>query len=488
MARDTGYLGTRPHARDGLAYTAARVPLSARGARLDNTRDDPATRSSDAPPLPAATGQATRVPARLSVRVAVIGAGLQGVATAYFLARDGHDVLVLDRAGEVARGTSHANAGMLTPSMADPWNDPGVLWKILRNLGHEDSALLLRPHALPAYGAWGLRFLANARPARFADNMRRNLRLADYSMQVLRALRDELGLAYDQLANGTLKVFREPRALERSAARCMQLAALGVAVQPLSATEAVALEPALAPIGDSIVGAIHCPGDESGDARRFTEGLAGHARRRGVEFGFDTPVIDFETSGSRVVEVTTARGAVRADAVVVAAASWTAPLLRHLGIALPVRPVKGYSVTLDMGAWQPRPRMPVLDDSLHAAATPLGTQLRVAGTAEFAGYDTQPTPARVDNLFRLTLRMFPGFAPHLHRDRASPWAGLRPMSADGVPLIGPLKLGNLYLNTGHGHLGWTLACGSARLLADLVSGNAPAIDPLPYSATRFSAG
>lgn len=418
------------------------------------------------------------------VRVVVIGSGLQGVASAWFLAQEGCDVTVLERAPAVAQGTSYANAGMLTPSMADPWNAPGILGHVLGQLGHEDAPFLLRLRALPSLVGWGLAFLANARARPFRANMERNLRLASYSLALLRTLRAELGLHYDQRTAGTIKVFRERRAFDAAVRRNAVLAELGLDVRTLAPDEVVRTEPALAGVREKLAGGIYCPADESGDARLFTEGLARKAQEAGARFEFGAEVSGFETAGGRIAAVVTTRGRRAAEAFVLAAGVWSPLLLQPLGFALRLRPVKGYSITVPIGAWQAAPRMPVIDDALHTAATPLGDRLRVAGTAELAGYDTTLTPGRVENLFTLLLGLFPSYAPYLDRAAASPWAGLRPVSADGVPLIGRYRYDNLFLNTGHGHLGWTLACGSARLLADLMLGRAPGVDARAYDAQR----
>lgn len=418
------------------------------------------------------------------MRVVVVGSGLLGVTTVYFLARDGCQVTVVDRDSEPARGTSHANAGMLTPSMADPWNSPGVFWHLVKWIGKEDAPFLLRPSVIPRMTRWGLSFIANSRPARFHANMEKNLKLASYSLRVLRELRSELALSYDERANGTLTVFRNQADFDLARARFDHLAKLGLHVDVLSPAESTALEPAIADVGDKLVGGILCPEDESGDARMFTQALAEKARALGVQFQFNTSVTGFETTGSRVAAVLTEGGRHAADAVVIAAGSWSPLLVGKLGINLPVQPVKGYSITVAAGGWSAKPSRPIIDAALHAAITPMGDRLRVAGTAEFAGYDTSLSTGRINNLFDLLLSVYPSFAPHLDRTSASPWAGLRPVSADGVPRIGRMKLDNLYVNAGHGHLGWTFAAGSGRLLSDQMLGKPTGIDAGPYDAQR----
>ncbi len=418
------------------------------------------------------------------MRIIVIGSGLLGVASAYFLAQNGAEVTVLERAGAPAEGTSHANAGMLTPSMADPWNAPGLWWHLLRDFGRGHAPLRLRLSGLPGLLTWGPAFIRHSSTRRYRDSVQKNLRLATYSLAVLRNLRTQLGLNYDQTSAGTLRVFRDRRSLDASAARWEILAGFGLKPKTLSPGEVAALEPALAEVRDKIAGGIHCAEDESGDAQRFTGELARQAQGLGVRFQFNSEVTGFEHDGDRLMAVVTAAGRQPADVFVLAAGPWSPLLLKSLDVKLPVRPVKGYSITLDAAAWGQRPGLPVIDDTLHAAVTPMGARLRVAGLAEFAGYDRSLRAERIENLFSLLLAIYPSFAPHLDRTRAQPWAGLRPVSADGVPFIGRLRYRNLYLNTGHGHLGWTLSAGSGKLLAALIGNRPPEIDAAPYAAQR----
>jgi D-amino-acid dehydrogenase len=418
------------------------------------------------------------------MRVLVIGSGLLGVSSAWFLARHGCDVTVVDRLAGPAQGTSFANAGMLTPSMADPWNSPGIFWHLVQWLGREDAPFLLRPRALPAMLGWGLSFVAHSTPARQRASMDANLKLAAYSLATLRELRAALPLAYDERMHGTIKVFRDRKSFDAAATRNAVLTQLGLDVRTLSAAEAVATEPALAPIREALVGAIFCPADESGDARAFTLALAEHARAAGVKFEYGREITGFEHAGGRLNAALANGARYGAEHFVVAAGSWSAPLLEQLGLDLPVRPVKGYSITVPTTNWSGAPQMPVIDDALHAAATPLGTRLRVAGTAEIAGYDLATTPGRIENLVTLLLGLFPTYPQPLDRARIEPWAGLRPMSPDGVPRIGLLGFDNLFVNTGHGHLGWTLAMGSGALLADLMLGRAPQISAKAYDPAR----
>jgi len=419
------------------------------------------------------------------MQIVVVGAGLLGVTSAYRLQRAGHAVTVIEREPAVARGASWANGGMLTPSMADPWNAPGVWRHLLRSLGDADEPLLLRPRALPSLLPWGLRFLAASTPGRYAGNTARNLRLAAYSVHGMDALRRTERLEYGASTRGTMKIYRDPASFEAGSRKAREHSALAE-VRPLDATQAIALEPALAGIEDSLSGALHFPGDEAGDARKFTEALSEAAERQGVHFSFGMHATGI-IADSKIHALKTSEGEIDADALVVAAGCHSAALLRDIGIRLPVVPVKGYSLTCDSATAGPLPslRIPVVDDALHAAVTPLGDQIRIAGTAEFTGFDTRPSVARIDNLRRLLRSVLPRHADRLLSGTVTPWAGLRPMSADGVPCIGPCGPAGLFVNTGHGHLGWTMADGSARLLTDLIDGRLPALPVDDYSPRRF---
>jgi len=419
------------------------------------------------------------------MKVIVIGSGLIGLTSAYLLRRRGHEVLVLDRQQGPGRETSFANGTLLTPGLPEPWNAPGCWRELLSSIGRPQAPLHLRLRALPALAPWGVAFLRHSRAANFAHNTLCNFRLAAYSLRVMDSLRQESGIEYGRIARGTLKIFRDPLALEHAVNASGQLAAHGLTFRGISAGEAIRLEPALAPIGGELAGAIHYPNDESGDAYRFCTALAERAREHGVEFRFNTTVTALDARAGRLAAVLAAGERLSADCYVAAAGSYSTPLLERIGIALPVRPAKGYSLTFDPSPAQPPLRIPLLDDHFHAAVVPVGTGIRAAGTAEFAGYDLALRPERIANLLRLLQQLLPQarFDPAQGRS----WCGLRPMSSDGVPIIGPTPLANLFVSTGHGPLGWTLAAGSAQLLADLMCGTAPAIDPAGYGLARFAA-
>lgn len=418
------------------------------------------------------------------MKIVVIGAGLIGTSSAYYLTRAGHQVTVLDRGLAPAEETSFANGGLLTPSLFDPWNAPGVPLKMLKWIGREDSPLLLRLKALPSLAFWGLKFLANSSPQAFRRNMAANAALSFYTLETLDNLLAEERLDFDYQAGGVLKVTRDPASLENSRRLAEATAELGVEYETLDASGVVEAEPALAAIGDTLAGGIRFPGDRSGDAAKFTRELATAAEARGARFEYAVTVTGFERTGDRVTSVQTSVGEYETDAVVLAAGSYSPLLGRKLGVSIPVRPAKGYSCTLSMQGWNASPRVPVLDDDMHAVATPLGDRLRLAGTAEFASYDTSIVPSRIRNLINFFRSTYPDLATHLDGAEINEWTGLRPMSADGVALIGGTKIENVFLNTGHGHLGWSQAAGAGRLIADIISGTAPGIEVTPYSPLR----
>lgn len=423
------------------------------------------------------------------MRVVVVGAGLIGAISAYHLARRGHEVTLLERRAAPALGASFANGGLLTPSMADPWNSPGVWRDLLGSIGRKDASMLLHASAVPALACWGLQFLANSSRARYEANVARNLRLAAYSVAGMAELRSLESLDYSADTRGTIKLYRSEQAFE-AGLRKAQLQSGGlVTVQPMDAAGVIALEPGLGGIRKEIAGGLYFPQDESGDAHRFTTQICEAAGRYGTRLVCHAGILGVENDRRQVRGVQTVSGTIAADVVVLAAGAETPRLLRRCGPRLPIAPVKGYSVTCspsDVLATRPPLRLPVVDDALHAAVTPLGTSLRIAGTAEFAGTDESISPERLGNLKTLLRAILPDHADRLLAGKVESWAGLRPMCADGVPCIGAIGPTGLYVNAGHGHLGWTMADGSARLLADLIEGRTTHLDASDYSPRRFA--
>ena len=419
-----------------------------------------------------------------SYDVIVIGCGLAGVSTAFYLRSGGARVLVLDRAPGPARETSFANGSLITPSLADPWNSPGVLGALLRSLRDEHSPMLVRMRAMPSLAVWGLRFLRNSSPARFQASYLTNVRLAHYSQAVMGALLQSHPLDFEYAPDGTIKVFRDRAAFDAGLRVANWLKQVQVAHEVLNPDALLALEPALEPTIDQFHGGVRYPDDEVGNARLFTEALHRVSAAADVDFRFSAQVLSVERRGKIITGVMTPTGPLRADRYVLAAGSFSWPLGKKLGIKVPVRPAKGYSITLPIGDAYPAPRYAIVDEALHAAVVPLGgDKLRVAGTAEFAGYDQTLTPGRVANLKVLAQQVFPQVA--VDGANVEAWCGLRPMTPDGMPILGATPVSNLFVNTGHGPLGWTLACGSGKAVANAVLERQPEFDIAPFALSRF---
>jgi len=420
------------------------------------------------------------------MRIVVVGAGLLGLSAAFFLSRSGNPVTVLERRTGCGLETSFANGGMLTPSQAEPWNSPGILMHLLHWLGRDDAPVLLRPRMLFNSLGWGMAFLRNSSLQRYLANTARNGRLAQYSLRLLGQLRDALQLEFQSAQTGTMKIFRDPSALDDARVTSDVLQQLGLRQVVLDRDGLLNLEPALEPVIKDYHGGIHYPDDESGDARLFCNAMYAHLAGSGVEFMFDTGVSGFVAGQGRVHAIRTGAGDVGGDVFVICAGSYTPAIMAELpGPAVPIRPVKGYSISVAMEGWRPSLRVPLVDEARHLAATPLGKVLRIAGTAEFGGFSTDIDPARIANLTRFLARTFPREFPAGPPDDISAWCGLRPYSCDGVPIVGVSGHENLFINAGHGHLGWTMAVGSGCLVADLVEGREPVLDPADYSLQRF---
>jgi D-amino-acid dehydrogenase len=415
------------------------------------------------------------------MRVIVLGAGLIGTATAYYLAKFGHEVVVIDRQPAAGLETSFANGALLTPSTSDSWAAPGTPQKILKWLGKEDAPMLLRIGALPHMIGWGLKFLANCRPERWQANTEAVLRLALFSMAAIDALQAEEKLAFDRNKPGLIKLFRDPMSMKSATQAAALYQRLGIALASLDPAGCVAIEPALAPIQDRISGGIHYPQDGSGDALRFTQALAERAKAHGATFLFGRRIERIDRDGDRIAGAVTDQGTVAGDHYVMALGSYSAPIARSLGLDLPVYPAKGYSLTVATPGWNARPRIPIADDGRKVAVVPLGDAMRVAGTVEFAGYDTRLNETRGRMLMEGLTGVYPD-APTT--GKATHWSGLRPLTPDGRPIIGGTRLRNLSLNTGHGPLGWTLAAGSGLALASVLDGKPPPLDLAPFALGR----
>ena len=409
------------------------------------------------------------------MKILVLGAGVVGVTTAWYLAEAGHEVTVLERRDAAGLETSFANGGQISASHAEPWAKPSVIPKMLRWLGREDAPLLFRPRADWAQWRWGLRFLRECVPGRFERHSRALARFAVYSRDCLRALRAATGIRYDELTRGILHFATSQRDFDGLASHAEAMRRLGTVREVKTAAECLALEPALSYAEDRVVGAIYAPQDESGDAHRFTQELARLAAEKGVGFRYGIAIEALEQAGDMLFGVRAHDGErYVADAYVVCLGSYSPLLLRPVGIHIPVYPLKGYSITLPLGPAEAAaaPSVSLSDEAFKLVISRLGERLRIAGTAELAGYDTSVNEVRCNAILHRVRQLFPQLgAVHV----VETWAGLRPATPNNIPVIGRTRLRNLYLNTGHGTLGWTLACGSGRATADLVSGRPPGV-------------
>src|SRR5258706_249464 len=409
------------------------------------------------------------------MKVIVLGGGVIGVSTAYYLARAGHDVTVVERQAGAGLETSFANAGEISPGFSAPWAAPGLPLKAVKWLSMTLRPLVIRPRPDPAMLAWGLRLLRNCTAARYERNKGRMLRLAHYSRDCLDALRAETGIAYDQRMQGTLQLFRTRKQLDGADADIAILERFGIRHMLLDREGCVQAEPALARVKDKIAGGLRLPDDETGDCFVFTQALAAMAATLGVQFLYGATIQALHHSSGKIegVHIQHSSAKLTGDAYVMALGSYSPLLLKPLGLRLPVYPVKGYSLTLPVTDATGAPQSTVMDETYKVAVTRLGDRARVGGTAELAGYDLKLRQPRRDTLDHVVGDLFPD-ACDLSQGKF--WTGLRPMTPDGPPIIGKTPVSNLYLNTGHGTLGWTMAAGSGRVLADLISGKTGDID------------
>jgi len=415
------------------------------------------------------------------MKVIVLGAGIVGVTSAYQLAKAGHEVTVVDRQPGPALETSFANAGEVSFGYCSPWAAPGIPMKAMKWLFMQHAPLILRPKVDMAMLSWMAQMLRNCTSARYALNKSRMLRLADYSRVSLAALREETGIAYDERMQGTLQLFRSEAQLDASAKDVKALAADGIPYEVLDPEGCIRVEPALAHVREKIVGGLLTPKDETGDCFKFAGALAEKAKALGVVFNYGSIIRGLDVEGGRVTGVVTAHGRIAADAVVVALGSFSPLLVRPHGIRLPVYPVKGYSLTIPITDASRAPESTVMDETYKIAITRLGERIRVGGMAEISGYTNDLGEPRRLTLQHSVTDLFPGGDV----SKASFWSGLRPMTPDGTPVIGATKVAGLFLNTGHGTLGWTMSSGSARLIADLVSGRTPEIDATDLAVARY---
>ncbi len=420
------------------------------------------------------------------MKVIVLGSGVIGTTTAYYLAQAGHQVTVLERQAGPALETSFANAGEISPGYSSPWAAPGIPLKALKWLFMAHAPLVIRPSLDPVMYSWLFQMLCNCTSARYQINKTRMLRLAEYSRDCMRELRAATGIRYDERTQGTLQLFRTQKQLDGVGKDSEILRQFKVPHQVLDRAGCIRVEPALARVPKNVAGGLHLPGDETGDCFKFTQALAKMAQENGVRFEFGVSIERLEYEADRITAVQTSQGGNQrvhqADSFVMALGSYSSLMARQLGMKIPVYPMKGYSITLPITDPAGAPESTILDDTNKVALTRLGERIRVGGSADIAGYDLRLREAWRKTLVKTVNEIFPTGGD---TNKAEFWCGLRPMTPDSTPILGPTPFSNLFLNTGHGTLGWTMACGSGRVLADLVSGRQPEIDTAGLFMDRY---
>ncbi|NPT56452.1 D-amino acid dehydrogenase [Paraburkholderia elongata] len=415
------------------------------------------------------------------MRVVVLGSGVVGVTSAYYLARAGHEVTVIDREAGPALETSFANAGQISPGYASPWAAPGVPLKAVKWMFQKHAPLAIRLDGTQFQLQWMWQMLQNCTSSRYAVNKGRMVRLAEYSRDCLQALRAETGIQYEGRTGGTLQVFRTQQQFDGAAKDIAVLRDANVPYELLSPAELAKAEPALAAVSHKLTGGLRLPGDETGDCQMFTTRLAALAEQLGVKFRYNTPIDALAMAGDRIAGVQCGDELVRADSFVVALGSYSTKFLSGL-VKIPVYPLKGYSITAPIVNEASAPISTVLDETYKIAITRFDDRIRVGGMAEIVGFDKSLRQARRETLELCVNDLFPGGGD---TSKATFWTGLRPMTPDGTPIVGRTPVPNLFLNTGHGTLGWTMSCGSGQLLADVMSGKQPAIKADDLSVHRY---
>lgn len=417
------------------------------------------------------------------MKVIVLGAGVVGVTTAYYLKKAGHDVVVIERQAKAGMETSFANGGQIAAAHADPWASPATPLKALKWLGKKDAPLLF--HYLrfdPALWSWCYQFLKNCTHKRTDMNTERTLRVALYSRKCLKELRKDLGLCYDQREEGILHFYRNEKEFDLAITAAQTMRKYGLDRKILSVQECLETESALSTVKNDLVGGIYSSEDESGDAHLFTQNLTEKCVEEGVEFLFNHKIEALNISDSKVLSVQTDKGKIKADSYVLCMGSYSPFLMRPHGVHLPIYPAKGYSVTLDLQQPDKAPTVSLTDDEFKLVYSRFGDRLRIAGTAELGGYSSAINERRARLILKKALELFPECC-----DGGNPqfWAGLRPKTPDSVPILGECKINSLFLNTGHGTLGWTMSCATAKIITDMISGREPEIDLNGLSLDRF---
>jgi D-amino-acid dehydrogenase len=416
------------------------------------------------------------------MKILVLGSGVIGTTSAYYLAQAGHEVTVVDRQPAAGMETSYGNAGEVSPGYAAPWAGPGIPMKAVKWLLMRHSPLAIRPSIDPKMWSWVLRMLRNCTSGRYEINKGRMVRLAEYSRDCLIELRAATGINYDERSQGTLQLFRNQKQLDASAADIAVLKRYNVPYEVLDPAGCLKVEPALVHVQEKFVGALRLPGDETGDCFKFTQRLAGMAEKLGVKFRNGVSIERLLAEGGKITGVQTSAGEMKADAYVLALGSYSPHLLRGIDLHVPIYPIKGYSITVPITDTLRAPESTIMDETYKVAITRLGDRIRVGGTAEIAGYDLRLHERRRETLVHSVTDLFPNSGDIA---KAEFWCGLRPMTPDGTPVLGKTPYSNLFLNSGHGTLGWTMACGSGRVLADIISGKQAEIGLDGLSMARY---
>jgi len=416
------------------------------------------------------------------MRVVILGSGVIGVTTAFYLARAGHEVTVLDRQASSALETSFANAGQISPGHSAPWAAPGIPLKALKWMLQEHAPLSIKPDGSLFQLRWMWQMLMNCSAARYAVNKKRMLRLAEYSRDCFKELRASTHVQYEDRQQGTLQVFRTEAQFRSAEKDILVLKQTGVPFELLGHSELARAEPALAAVQHKLAGGLHLPNDETGDCQLFTAALTEMAKKLGVQFLYGVSIESLVMSENKIAGVKLTNEVITADAYVMALGSYSTNMLRGI-VDIPVYPVKGYSITVPIVNADKAPVSTIMDETYKIGITRFDNRIRVAGMAELVGFNTQLKAKRKATLEMVLNDLFPGAGDV---ELNSFWTGLRPMTPDGTPLVGATSVSNLFLNTGHGTLGWTMSCGSGSVLADIISGNKPAIDVSELNLTRYS--
>lgn len=417
------------------------------------------------------------------MQVLVLGAGVVGVTSAWYLAKAGHDVTIIDRQVDVALETSYANAGQISPGYSAPWAGPGIPLKAVKWLMQDLAPFMISGKEVDTQTlGWMTKMLTNCTESAYHTNKARMVRLAEYSRDCFINLRNELDIDYEQRSKGTLQLFRTDKQVKDSKKDISVLKESGVNFQELDVDGCIEYEPALIHVRDKIVGGLRLPGDETGDCYKFTNALADECKKLGVKFQMKTEILSIETQGDQITAVNTSRGKMVSDAYLVALGSYSTPVLSKIDLRVPVYPIKGYSLTLPIIDASKAPTSTVMDETYKVAVTRFEDRIRVGGTAEIASYNKELEEKRKANVEFVVSDLFPGGGD---LEKAEFWTGLRPMTPDGTPILGETKYSNLFLNTGHGTLGWTMSLGSGKYVADIISQREPEIEKEGLSVARY---